>query len=60
LDGTLALLDLKPAALRVDAPNFDTKVAEAGAVSINLLIAKRLRRISDQSGGKPLKAERSI
>ena len=53
VDGTLAPLDLKPAALAVDAPNFDTKAVEAGAVGISSLIAKR--RIQEQkSGNLPL------
>ena len=49
VDGTLAPLDLKPAALAVDAPNFDAKAVEAGAVGISSLIAKR--RIQEQNSG---------
>ena len=49
VDGTLAPLDPKPVALAVDAPNFDTKAAEAGAVGISSLIAKR--RIQEQKTG---------
>jgi hypothetical protein len=49
VDGTLAPLDLKPVALAVDAPIFDTKAAEAGAVGISSLIAKR--RIQEQKTG---------
>jgi hypothetical protein len=35
VDGTLPPLDLKPAALALDAQNFDTKAAAAGVVGIH-------------------------
>ena len=47
--GTLAPLDLKPAALALEARDFDTKAAEAGVVGISSLIAKR--RIQEQNTG---------
>src|ERR1700730_12197120 len=49
VDGTLAPLDLKPAALALDAQNFDTKAAAAGVVGISSLIVKR--RVREQNTG---------
>lgn len=49
VDGTLAPLDLKPVALAVDAPSLDTKAAEAGAIGISSLLAKR--RLQEQNTG---------
>jgi hypothetical protein len=51
--GSLAPLDLAPVALAVDALNFDAKAAEAGAVGISSLIAKR-RIEEQQTGNLPL------
>jgi hypothetical protein len=48
-DGALAPLDFKPTALAVDALFFDMEAAEAGAVGISKLIAKR--RIHEQNTG---------
>jgi hypothetical protein len=53
VDGSLAPLDLAPVALAVDAQNFDAKAAEAGAVGISSLIAKR-RIQEQQTGNLPL------
>jgi hypothetical protein len=46
LDGTLALLDFKPAALALKAQDLDTRATEAGVVGISSLIAKR--RVQEQ------------
>ena len=48
-DGTLAPLDLAPAALSLDAQYFDAGAAAAGAVGISSLIAER--RIQGQKTG---------
>jgi len=48
-DGTLAPLDLTPAALALDAQYFDASAAAAGAVGISSLIAER--RIQGQKTG---------
>jgi hypothetical protein len=48
-DGTLAPLDLTPAALALDARYFDASAAAAGAVGISSLIAER--RIQGQKTG---------
>jgi hypothetical protein len=48
-DGTLAPLDLRPTALALDAKNFDTRAAAAGAIGISSLIAER--RIQGQKTG---------
>jgi hypothetical protein len=48
-NGVLAPLDLRPAALALDAQNFDTSAAAAGAVGMSSLIAKR--RIQGQKTG---------
>jgi len=48
-DGTLAPLDFRPAALALDARNFDTRAAAAGAIGISSLIAER--RIQGQKTG---------
>jgi hypothetical protein len=48
-DGTLAPLDLRPAALALDAKTFDTRAAAAGAIGITSLIAER--RIQEQKTG---------
>ena len=49
VDDTLAPLDLRPAALALEARNFDTSAAAAGAVGISSLIAQR--RIQGQKTG---------
>jgi hypothetical protein len=49
VDGTLAPLDLTPAALALNARYFDASAAAAGAVGINSLIAER--RIHGQKTG---------
>lgn len=49
VDGSLAPLDHKPAALALEARNFDTSATNAGAVGISSLIAKR--RIQEQKAG---------
>jgi hypothetical protein len=49
VDGTLAPLDLRPAALALHAQSFDTRAAAAGAVGISALIAER--RIQGQKTG---------
>jgi hypothetical protein len=49
VNGTLPPLDLKPAALALDAQNFDTKAAAAGVVGISSLIVKR--RVREQKTG---------
>ena len=48
-DGTLAPLDLTPAALALDARYFDASAAAAGAVGISSLLAER--RIQGQKTG---------
>ena len=48
-DGTLAPVDLKPAALALDAGYFDASAAAAGAIGISSLIAER--RIQGQKTG---------
>jgi hypothetical protein len=48
-DGTLAPLDLAPAALALNARHFDASAAAAGAVGISSLIAER--RIHEQKTG---------
>jgi hypothetical protein len=49
VNGTLAALDLGPTALALKAKTLDAEAAEAGAVGITSLIAKR--RIHDQNLG---------
>jgi hypothetical protein len=49
VNGVLAPLDLRPAALALEARNFDTSAAAAGAVGISSLIAQR--RIQGQKTG---------
>jgi len=49
VDGTLAPLDCRPAALALGARNFDASAAAAGAIGISSLIAKR--RIQGQKSG---------
>jgi hypothetical protein len=49
VNGVLAPLDLRPAALALEARNFDTSAAAAGAVGMSSLIAKR--RIQGQKTG---------
>jgi hypothetical protein len=49
VDGTLAPLDLTPAAMALEAQNFDAKAAKAGVVGISSLIAER--RIQEQNTG---------
>ena len=49
VDGTLTPLDLTPAALALEAHNFDAKAAKAEVVGINSLIAER--RIQEQNTG---------
>ena len=48
-DGTLAALDLAPAALALDARYFDASAAAAGALGVSSLIAER--RIRGQKTG---------
>jgi hypothetical protein len=53
-DGTLALLDLTPAKLALQADSADMKASKAGIVGISSLIAGR--RIQEQNTGNlPLK-----
>jgi len=49
LDGTLAAIDLAPTRLSLSAKYFDEKAAEAGALGISSLIAKR--RVQEQNTG---------
>ena len=49
VDGTLTPLDLTPAALALEAHNFDAKAAKAEVVGISSLIAER--RIQEQNTG---------
>ena len=49
VDGTLAPLALRPAALALEAQTFDARAAAAGAVGISSLIAER--RIQGQRTG---------